>query len=352
MAKMPNRVNREKLLQQLEMVQPGLSAHELVEQGSCFIFGDGMVWTYNDEVLCQFPCSLKLKGAIHSKALLEVLRRRQEEELEVIQKNGELIFKYKRRETGLTMQNEILLDISSVEKPMRWHTLPEGFNEAIDMVQYCAGTDETTCLVCVHIHPNWIEATDDVSACRYELKTGAKESILVRRDAIKHVPKLGMTEVSQTESWLHFRNSQGLQMSCRKYKDDFPSTDDVFKVKGTKMTLPTGIKQVIDCAEIFTAEKENDNNMIMVDLRPGKMRLRGIGSSGWHKDIKDIKYSGEELSFLIPPQLLLDLAGKYKECEIGQERLKVKGPGWVYVTSLGVDEDNEEEEDESEDEEE
>ena len=48
------RVSREKLMQALEAVSPGLANRELIEQSSCFVFKSGMVMTFNDEVAGRF----------------------------------------------------------------------------------------------------------------------------------------------------------------------------------------------------------------------------------------------------------------------------------------------------------
>jgi hypothetical protein len=68
-----SQVNREVLLQQLESVQAGLSSREIIEQSSCFVFKDGNVVTFNDEVSCSRPCELgSFTGAVQAAPLLSI----------------------------------------------------------------------------------------------------------------------------------------------------------------------------------------------------------------------------------------------------------------------------------------
>lgn len=328
-------VNRENLLSQLELVQPGLSPREIVEQSSCFIFKAGTVQTYNDEIACSHKCDLKLTGAVQAAPLMAVLRKLAEEELEVEQTEGELILKGKKRRAGIRMEKDILLPIDSVEQPGSWKALPEDFGDAIQIVEQCAGKDESKfTTTCIHIHPKYVEAFDNYQASRYKVKTGFTQETLVRRDSLKHITTLGMTEFSETETWVHFRNSSGLTLSCRRFIEEYPPLDKILDVHGTKATLPKGLAEAADKAEIFSSENA-DNNQVTVELRPGKLRITGQGTSGWYSEIKNLSYEGTPISFTIAPKLLMALTQKHNECEIAEERLKVDGGRFIYVTCLG-----------------
>ena len=77
------RINREELLHQLETVAPGLSQKAIIEQSNCVVFQDGKVQTFNDEVSCCTDCCLKITGAVKAKALLELLRKLSEDQLDI-----------------------------------------------------------------------------------------------------------------------------------------------------------------------------------------------------------------------------------------------------------------------------
>lgn len=332
------RVEREKFLQVLETVQPGLSPREIVEQSSSFVFKGGRVITFNDEVACSRTSGLPLDftGAVQAAPLLTLLGKLVEEELELQIGEGELLVLGKKRKAGIRMEATITLPVDSVEQPTEWQQLPEDFSDAVDMVQQCASKDESQfALTCVHLHPRWMEACDNFQITRYKLVTGVVKACLVRKEALRHITGLGMTKFAETETWLHFSGPSELQLSCRRYTEQYPDLAAYLKVEdGQPLTLPKGLAEATEKAQIFSAENP-DNDQVLVELRPQKLRIKGQGNSGWFSEVKTIAYDGPELSFLISPKLLTELTKRVNDCEISKDRLKVSGGKWIYLSCLG-----------------
>lgn len=339
------RVSREDLLNNLESVLPGLSKREIVEQSSCFVFTDGRVMTYNDEIACSHKNNLDIEGAVQAEPLLAILRKLAEDEIDFTESEGELRFKGQKRQGGVRMEQEVLLPIETVEQPEKWRPLPSEFSEGVALVERCAGKDESNFSVtCVHIYPKWVEAYDNLQVARYKMKTGVKEPTLVRRNSIKHIHALDMTEFSESPSWLHFKNPAGLVLSCRRYMRDeldaagMLNVSDILKFTGEKTILPKGLADAAEKAEIFSSDN-SDENLVTVDLKRGKLRITGRGVSGWYQETKSVKYDGRSLTFRIDPKLLGEITNRHNECEITKERLKVDSKKFVYVTCLGADEE-------------
>jgi hypothetical protein len=340
------RVGREDFLLKLNTVRAGLSGREIIEQSSCFVFSKGEVATFNDEVSCRGPSGLPddFKGAVTAKPLLSLLERLSETEVEVQLEKDQLLVVGKNRRAGVRAEAEILLPLGSVETPKKWRDLHADFAEALSLVMNCASSDTTRfILTCVHIHPEWVEACDHHQLSRYRLDTGVTAPLLVRRDSLKQVAPLGVTEVGVSPAWVHFRNPSGLILSCRRHVDDYPDLAPLLKVKGTPTTLPKGLSEACANAEVFSSEN-TDRNVIVVELRSGKLRVKGTGALGWYSEVKKLKYSGPALKFMVDPQLLAELVKKYNDCEITGERLKVDGGAYTYVSWLfKADEGNGEE---------
>lgn len=333
------KVNREELLKALESVVPGLSAKEIIEQSSSFIFKDGKVHTYNDEIACSRKVPVKFEGAIPATPFISIIRKLKEDELDVTTNDAEtqVLIKANSKRSGIHMDQEILLPIEAVDRPSIWKSLPENFADAIAIVQPCAGNNEAEfAMTCVHITAKWIEACDNHQVSRFKMKTPIDNPILIRKDSLKHIISLDMIEFSETKHWIHFRNSDGLVLSCRHWMDDYPSDaiSKVLKVDGTPLTLPKGLRDTIEKAVIFSSENVDDENVI-VNLKRGKFKVTGKGTSGWFTEIKKSKYDGPSLQFTIPPKLLIELVQQHNECEVSPDRLKVKGGKFEYVTVLG-----------------
>ncbi len=332
-----NEINREELLTDLQMVKAGLSPREFIEQSNCFVFRDGHVMTFNDEVACRKKTSLTITGAVQATSLLAILEKLEDPELRVEEnERGELEFRGKGRRFAVTKDAEVFLPIDRVEEPERWRPLPPEFVESVDLVRHCASKDETKfSLTCIHLHPEYIEACDNKQLLRCRIVTGLKRSVLVRSSALDSVITLGMDEVASTKSWIHFKNPSGLVFSCRKYVEDYPSLDEILVFKGHPVVLPKGLAEASDKAAIFATDKSTGDPLVMVSLAEGVIRISGEGATGWYKEVRRINYNGPAMKFLIAPSLLRGISEKYSDAQISTDRLKVSGGHWDYITVLG-----------------
>ena len=333
-------IEKDTLVNQLEMVKAGLSAREFIEQSSCFVFGNRAIMTFNDEIACRMETSLDVTGAVQASPLLAILEKIPDKELKVSENDkGELEFRGRRRGFGLVKDAEIHLPIDRVETPEKWVKIPINFMTAIQKVQYCVSKEESKFLLCcVHIAPNHIEACDNTQIMRFKVKSGLRESVLVRGTSIRQVVDLGMTHMSMTKSWLHFKNKDGLILSCRSYVDEYDDLSRFLRVKGYPLNLPPTLKEVTERASVFGSDKAGDP-VIEVSLRSNKCRVSGNGLTGWYQEIKDVKYEGPKLDFIIAPNLLTYVVEECKEVTIGDNMLKAVGEGWQYATVLGIGDD-------------
>lgn len=337
------RVNREDFLSVLMQVQPGISAKEVLEQSGSFVFQNGMVISYNDQISCRCPSKLdkKFEGAVQAEPLINVLSKIPEEEIELNPKDGELIITGKRRSAGIRMDKDIMLPVHNVDEPTSWIRVHEDFSDGVAIVQEAAGRDASKfAFTCVHIHPKWIECCDGPRAIRFRMKTGITDFALIRKEDIRHIVGRGMTEFSESPSWIHFRNKQELVYSCRRFVEEFPTNDvtTFLKMEGEPADMPKGLKETCERAEIFS-EKNSDNNLVQVILKAGKVTVEGRGPHGWYRESKKINYQGRELIFLIGPKMLAEIASKFNKVIVSEDRIKIEGGKWKYVASLGRMED-------------
>jgi hypothetical protein len=344
---MTAKVNREAFLHTLESVWPGVAPRAILEQSNCFIFQKGRVLSFNDEVFCKAPSGLpkEFTGAVEAQPLLDLLRKLPEEELGVSWGEGALVLSGKRRGADIRMEAEVTLPVDQVERPETWSPVRPNFLEAVGLVQQCAGKDASQFrTVCVHVHPQWVEASDDFQLSRYTLKTGLTAPVLVRQTSIKHVVSLGMTELAETATWLHFRRDQ-LYLSCRRYVDDAYDLSPFLKIpKGEQIALPKGLVEACDKATVFSADSED--KQVTVLLRPGKLRLEGVGAAGRYWEAKKVTYQGPPMKFQVAPELLSALVTNHNEAEITPDRIKVVSDRFTYVACLSVIDENKEKTDE------
>src|SRR5436190_1133824 len=133
-------VNRSTLLRTLEQINAGLSSKELLEQSNCVVFKGGHSITFNDLIAIRAPSGLpeNFTGAVPANALVRLLQKIPDKELEIEGQENELYVKGKGRWAKLRLEKEILLPIKHIDTPKEWHKLDEEFAQAINTVQSCA----------------------------------------------------------------------------------------------------------------------------------------------------------------------------------------------------------------------
>jgi DNA polymerase III sliding clamp (beta) subunit (PCNA family) len=328
------RINREELLSRLEQVNSGLAKRELVEQSASFVFKDGRIYTFNEEVFCHIEFDSSLTGAVHAKPLTELLNKLTEKDVEIEINKNQLLVKGHNSRAGILMDKEIVLPIDKVETPSKWFELSPEFSDAVEIVQDCASKDASSFkLTCIHITPTYLEACDNLQLIRYSFNTGIEEECLVKRDALKQITGLGMNQVAEANSWLHFRSPSGLQMSCRKWTEAYDDLTGILECEGSKAVLPTGLPEAIEKAGIFSSDGPVDDR-IKVELKKGRLRLQGYGPKGSYEERRKAEYDGDPIEFMISPKLLIKITKRTNDCEVAPGKLKVGGDKFTYIACL------------------
>lgn len=334
------KIDREDLLNQLQMVQPGLSSREFVTQSSCYVFMDGRVHTFNDEILCSIKTEIDQDGAVQASTLVTILDRlKEDKELAFrINEQGEMHFRGKQDEFGITRDPEILLPTERVEDAAKMYDIPEGLIAAMKRVACCVSRDQSLFkLTCIHLHPEYIEACDNFQAMRVYLDTGLEEPVIVRGSSLQPMFGLGMTRMSQSKTWLHFKNAKGLTYSCRQYAEEYHDISEFMKVEGKTIILPKGVSDITQRATVFSSDRAGEP-LVAVRLLRDRVLVTGRGYGGWYRAFRDVEYAGPFFSFLIAPDIFQSVCENYSTAQISESKLKSKGEHeghrWVYVTVL------------------
>jgi hypothetical protein len=222
---------------------------------------------------------------VKAKPFLDILTKLAEDEVDVGCADGEIRVKGKGRRAGVTMDADVLLPVEAVEKPGDWKALPDDFCQAISLVYGCASLEESRfVLTCVHFSASFVEACDGFQLARFPFLTGFENSTLVRAESMRRVIGMDMKEMSETQSWLHFRNSSGLEVSVRRYLDEYPNLEKFLDSAGlTPFTMPGGLEEAVQKAEVFSQDGAS-GNYVLVDLRDSCMLLEGRSVVGWFQE--------------------------------------------------------------------
>ncbi len=335
------------MLNELEAVSPGLSPKGVTEQSNYYVFSEGRVFTFNDEIACSHKSSLgkKMTGAVLASPLVSLLGKMEEDEIGLDPAGDVLRVKGKNKTATITMQADVKLDVSEIGKPETdYRDLPEEFLEGLKMVAECASDDQSDFrYTCVHFTPKAIEATDNWQVGRFVIPTGFSESVLIRKTAVRHIVNLEVTQIAEGRAWMHFKAGKDLTMACRVARnEEYPKLKQVFDVTGAKAQLPKGLKDAVERASVFFDDDKSE--YVRVQIENGRLRMRTTQTArsvGCYRESRKITYDGPPMEFVISARLLADISEKYVECTIGEGRLVVDGGRFKFLTLLKPPEEKE-----------
>lgn len=335
-------INRKKLIKKLESVIPGLARRKAeIQQSTCFVFRQGQVFTFNQEILCYADCDIGIEGAVPADILYALLSRMKEDELEIGTKKDTLRVEGRNRKAGIRFDTQITLPVNKVEEPGKWRSLPKGFADSVRLVKDCCSTSDLKFeLTCVHITPNFIEASDNVQVARVEHEMKLKKDVLMLATAAAQLVEAGVDKFSETENWIHFKSPDGRVMCCRRYLtlEKYPNYTEVLGTDGTeKFKIPSGLAEAVEKASIFTAALDSETTgreLVNVDLDKGRLALKGTGTIGWYKEEQKIKYSGKSVQFAIHPATLRAIARSQQRAYLNDQKLIVEGKNWKMTFCL------------------
>jgi DNA polymerase III sliding clamp (beta) subunit (PCNA family) len=326
------------LLHALEVVKPGLSSKEVIEQATSFAFIKGKVVTYNDEISISSPVpGLDISGAIRAEELYQLLRKLKHEDIEVSITGNEIILKSGKATAGLVLQQEITLPLEEITEKGDWQLLPDNFLKSIKAAMSACTTEANKpILTCVHINADgFIEGSDGYRIVRYQLNgTLPVNTFLIPADSVKEILKLSPVEIAESDGWIHFRTAEDSVISCRLFDDVFPDTTPYLKVKGDTLVFPKSMSDLIDRAAVCAKGDSEIDKEVTITLENNRIKLKSENGVAWFKEEANIHYDGEPITFSITPYLLKGILEETQECVFNNKALKFVGEDWEYMSAL------------------
>jgi DNA polymerase III sliding clamp (beta) subunit (PCNA family) len=328
-------MKRQDLLTSLEIVKPGLSNRENIEQTNSFAFINGFVVTYNDEISISHPVEgLKIEGVVQAKELYDLLRKIKQNEIEIIQSGNEIQINAGRIKAGLTLCKEIRLPLKEIDRQGEWGSLPENFIKCLKIANYlCSKDSNKPILGGVHVNENgFVEGSDGFRIIRCQLaeKMPIKTFIISSKIA-NEVIKFDPCNILNGDGWVHFLNKNETTMSCRIFEDEYPDCSKFLKVKGIQIPFPKNINEILDRVSIFTKD-----NLISILLENNRIKIYGKSENGWFEEKSRVDYKGETLSFAISPNALKNIITENQTCIYSEKMLKFEGENWQCVVALEI----------------
>lgn len=325
-------ITKTDLKQALEVVKPGISNKEVVEQSNAFAFMGDRIVTFNDEFSISHPTKvLNLTGAIKADELYNWISKVKKEEIEIEQSEGEIIFISGKSRMGLKLQDITLPvdEIGGIPKK-GWKTLPENFVDALSFCFPCVSNDFIRpVLRCVSIGPDTVQASDSYKLARFDLSSPINDELLIPSLSVRELIKMKPVSYCKKESWVHFKMASETVFSCRLLEDSFPNTSGILEFEGRSLKLPVNLLDGIERANIFAR-----NEPITLTFEKRSLKITSTTDDGWVEETANVKWDADPLSFQVTPGNLKYILSRTLDAYMNESRIRFDGEGWHYLSLL------------------
>ena len=338
-------ISKQELRTALNLLKPALSKKDMIGNANCFVFKDGYVSTYNDELWFNHPIEgINKTFAIESDEILALLDKTKEETITLDLTDDLLIFQAGKSKAGFKLINaEFPVDTSIFEQQL-FYDLPEDFQTAIKFAAMSASDDLTNPILnCVSIKSDGtVSGTDNFRLSNWKLDTEELpfDDLLIPADSVLKILSIQPTSFMVDTDWIHFKNEDNIIASCRLVNDTFPDVSKVISKlgTGTLVTFPDDISAILSRAAIFSDNEKNNQSVTI--MRKGKYVVVDSETSikGFFKERVLMETNSDDFSFIINPSFLSDILKKSKECilESNKNIISFRGDNWVYIAMLKI----------------
>lgn len=329
------KIKRSELLASLAAVQPGLAGcKSVIEQSQSFVFSNGRVATFNDEIAVGHPVNLDISGAVLAAPLYKLLSKMKDDEVVAEIKDGEMRFKGARSSAGIRMEADVLLPLGELGEVQEWWELPPKFTDAIRLCLFSASSDMSKpVLCCIHANGEYVESCDNYRLTRCKVDNLGTE-LLIPANAARSLVGYPVNAFGLTEGWQHYRTDANVVFSCRSMADQYPVLEGFLNVTGNQIKLPKELHEVLDRAAVFTQSDVVAENRVKVAIDSGKISVTGQGAEGWFRENIVTEYKGQAIAFEINPGFLQDCIGLVDTAIVGERMLKMQGQNFAHVLRL------------------
>lgn len=329
-------LNRKDLIDMLNCASIGISKKELFEQSHCFVFENGSLITFNDEILTRVKCPIDFNFVVPAKDLIKLLEKFKEDEVSVENVKNEIVIKGKKKSAGLVGQMDVNLPYKEVPNPEKWFKLSDECSNLMrQAAMTCDESDIDSQFSMIHVDKDKIEACDNYRLFHADIKTGFEDSVLLPSHAMKIITGSGnnLRAVFVGRGWVHFATDKNMEISVRCSHERYNDVSHILNVEeGTKVTLPKDIIQSIERAKVMMDTYDGAN--IKVAMEDGNLTITSRKDTGWYKEKRKVRYEGPAITFEAQPDFLIEILSRTRDVLIADNRMKIEVDKIQFVVSL------------------
>jgi hypothetical protein len=220
-------IDRKEFISVLKRAMPGIdTGNSTLEGADTFIFNDGWIHTYNDNISVSVPFSIKNKsgdnisGVLKAKEFFDLLNRYKEDSIKLIPKDDMWIIQTEKSKAELTLlENSLLEKIQNINQAkLKWNSIPELFIEGLSI---CIFSSNRSSLSGIFVQNDKIVSTDEIRINIFTMDSSIEDSFWINDASASELIKLNNPkQYAISDSWIYFKTEAGDIFSCKRLSQD------------------------------------------------------------------------------------------------------------------------------------
>jgi hypothetical protein len=325
------KVNRVELRDKLSLLKPGLGKKEVNPQETHFLFLDGIIATFNGQVLLTAPFTEEIGNfSVKAEEFFRLVDGISDDTIDIVYKDYRLKLKskstsasmvtYKPKEDGIAktlgINDTTEAKIKAVRKMQKdWKKVPDELIPGMHLCSFAASLDLSSAIrACVCVAGDHIFASDNARVSRFILPEGSieEQDFNIQARFVQELAKLPITEYCMTNSrWVHFRTEDGTSFSCGVIEGELTGTvDDIFDGMEDMdyQTLPDDLSETLNSVVMLASDlNDQRGRKTLIKIKSGKITIKADNEIGDVEKTIPFDFEGEGVSFYINNNFLTQI---------------------------------------------
>lgn len=335
------KIKREKLVEILTTVKPGLSKKSIIEQASHFIFTGKEILTYNDRICILYPLESEFSCSIPAEEFYKILTGIHCEDIELTFNNDKLLIAGDHVKANLTIDtgDSIIEKTNSLafnKALKKKQSLPDNFIEALSLCMFSVSKDETRPeLTGVLIEDQYVASTDGIRISEYKMSNSIDDVILIPATSIIELVKFNAKYFYFDKSWAYFIAENNAIFASILIDAEYPDYTKFLKGFDTKeITLPDNMEQIINTSSILAEGNYDLDKEITIRISKNKIECKSQNEKGSILYESKFDYQDNNIEFIINPFCLSKILSYTKSMFYSENKVLFRNKSFKHIIAL------------------
>lgn len=286
-------IDKVKLLSALKQVLPGVdTGTTLINGADSFVFYNGRIYTFNDFISVSIPFETEkpLNGSVKAMDFFSLISKLSDKELKLAESDSSWLIKSGNIKVEFTVMQSAMMDYIKklIPEEIVWNPVPADF---FKFMKYCILSKNYSNLSGIFVNDTVMVSTDEMRINYFPIKS-SMNPFWISMESVKELLNMeGIEEYSITDSWVNFKNKEGVLFSCKKLNTEkYPiSTVTALIEQHSKVEtdvsgeLPSLLPEAVNRASSLATDIDN-YNAVKLEFTKGHISVSSERASGKYQE--------------------------------------------------------------------